>query len=184
MALMQVLAAGAYFAPQQVSYSSNGTYTPTIPSGATTALVECWGASGGGAAGHGTGCSAGFGVGGSSGGYSRSSFSVASGNGKTLSVIVGNGGAPNTAGTASSVASGTFSITTLSDGGGAASGGAGGSASGGNVVNTTGNVGVTDTGGAGIVGIHGTGGGGGNGGFGTGSTGGSGVDGLVIINYT
>jgi hypothetical protein len=179
------------------TYATAGTFTETIPAGASNVTIECWGASAGGAGGNGSGL---IGEGGASGGYSRTTQVLTSANwGQTYSVTIGAAGAGGAAGAhpaggaggMSSVATGTKTITTLIDNGGGVStyagGSAGGTASGGTITNTTGNSvapnGVT-TGGAGIVGVNGTGTAGGQGGLTTSSNGANGGAGLAIFKYT
>jgi hypothetical protein len=170
--------------------------TETIPIGATTCVIEVWGASGGG------GCTA-SGItaasGGGSGGYSRTSVSVTGG--KTFTYTVGVGGPAATnpgvgvTGGLSSVVAGTQAITTITDNGGAGGsasiGGAGGAASGGTAANTTGNSGSNATagtpggaGGAGIVGVNGTGNAGGIGGIFGAGIGTAGGTGKIIFSYS
>ena len=177
------------------TYTTGTSATETVPTGASTCVVEVFGGGGGG------GCSgSSFGAGGGgSGGYSRTSLSVTSGN--TMIYTVGTGGAgkavPGTGsvGTASSVSSGTQTITTLTGNGGAGgqgggTGGSGGSASGGTVVNTTGNTGNSNSGaaggagGAGIVGVNGTGNAGGAGGAGSAGAGSNGGSGKIVFTYS
>jgi hypothetical protein len=75
------------FGGTTVTYNAAGTFTETIPSGATSVVVECWG---GGAQG---GLFSAFGAGGGGGGaYSRCTVAVGSQNGKTFIVIVGTAG--------------------------------------------------------------------------------------------
>lgn len=165
------------FNPTTSSYTTAGTFTESIPSGATTMEIEVNGASAGGGAGSGTGCGAHGGGGGGAGGYSKTILNVASANGQTISVTVGAAGSSAGAGGASIVSSGSFALTTMTGNGGSpgvtgglGTGGAGGTASGGNTTNTTGASG--GTGGAGNPG--GAGGAGHAGDFVTGSTGGAG----------
>lgn len=165
------------FNPTTSTYSTPGTFTESIPSGATTMEIEVNGGSAGGGNGSGTGCGAHGGGGGGAGGYSKTILNVAVANGQTISVTVGAAGSTAGSGGASSVSSGSFALTTMTANGGSpgvsgglGTGGTGGTASGGNTTNTTGSSG--STGGAGNPG--GSGGGGHVGDFVTGSTGGTG----------
>lgn len=169
-------------------FTSPGSGSVTIPSGATGVTIEVWGAGGGG----------GYwflgelapgepeifpGGGGGGGGYARSVFVLGVGDAlKTINYTVGAGGAGGTsgtgvgsAGTFSNVYSGSYTLTTMTANGGAggqfgqfAGQGAGGTASGGNTVaGTTGNGGAafTQAGAIPLTGLNSlTGGGGGDGG--------------------
>lgn len=185
------------FTPTTHTFSAAGSFTETIPQGATTATIEAWGDGGAGNTGHGTGCGATYGSGGGSGGYCLTIVNVASANGQTIAGNNGPGGVPGVSsgnGSGTTVSSGSFSLATMSAGGGKGGapglgglGGAGGTASGGNTTNTSGNAGAnagTGTGGGGIAGINGTGNSGGGGGLGATSPGDSGGVGKVIIKYT
>lgn len=133
------------------AYTVAGSYTETIPEGFSTVTIEAWGGGGGsGAYSGGTD----FGGGGGSGAYSRSSYNLNGAAGLTISISVGVGGvAPPVSadGGDTTVSSGTFSITSITAGGGVkggdasigvdGAGGAGGTASGGNAQNTSGNAG-------------------------------------------
>jgi hypothetical protein len=180
-----VLCAGGAFSTFTRTFNAAGSFTETIPAGATTAIIEAWGPGGNGG---GVGSTLGGG-GGGSGGYCRTSLSVTGSAGKTLNITIG------AAGSATTVISGTQTITSMNAPSGANgvsgnSGGAGGggsSGTGGTVANLTGNTGTaggaTQTGGAGaagIAGVNGTGGAGGHGG----NTLTSGQDGQVVIKYT
>lgn len=183
------------FTPVTHTYTSPTTNaTETIPAGATTVVIECWGAGSSGAPHTGTGCSIATGAGGASGGYSRTSISVSGHSGQTILYTVGTGGAPSaSAGGLSNVHSGTFTVTTMTDNGGGAPttglsgvGGTGGTASGGSAVNTNGNSGGNwgdGHAGAAIVGLssaaYGAGGHGGTGGGGT-----AGGNGGIKFEYT
>jgi hypothetical protein len=142
---------------------TSGNGTETVPTGASTCVIEAWGGGAGGGA-NGGGASGG---GGGAGGYARTSFSVASQNGHTFNYAVGSGGAANNgAGNGSSVSGNTVTGFAAMAANGATAvsgnvGGSGGSASGGNVVNTTGASGgigavggVPASGGAGTVGLN------------------------------
>lgn len=166
-------------------YTTPGSFTETIPTGFTTLTIECWGGSGGGGARFISGSVIAGGGGGGSGGYSRTTVSVTGLGGDTLNFTVGAAGvAAFSAGGASSVSSGTLSITTLTSNGGGlgtdatagpspGAGGAGGTSTGGTVVNTSGNAGgagqsnaggqMGGPGGFGIPGIFDGGASGGNG---------------------
>lgn len=181
------------FTPVLRTYTSGTSVTETAPTGASNVLIAVWGGGGGGGRGW---VSDGpeFGQGGGSGGYSQSSYSI-SGD-ETLVYTVGAGGnggtsagTPSQSGGASSVSSGTRSITTMTSNGGTggttAVGGSGGSATGGNTTNTTGNTATDDLGADAVVGFNSASGGrGGDGGFGVGSNGSPGTSGKVIFYYT
>jgi hypothetical protein len=183
--------------------STLGAGVETVPSGANSVVIEVWG--GGGDGGNGAtatvgGCALqrpGGGAGG--GGYSRSSYACSAG--QTINYTVGAESG------ASTVSSGTLSVTTMTANGGGNGGnavggspgsngtaGTGGTASGGNQANTTGNsgaAGVPDCyGGAGGAGITGSESGdgspygaGGSGGLGTGSNGTDGQQGRVVFVF-
>lgn len=183
-------------------YTTPGTTTEVIPASVSTLTVEVFGGSGGG----GNGSTSGGGTftgggGGGSGGYSRTVISVSGHAGQTLQYTVGAAGALVGNGGASSVSSGTFTITTLTGGGGGGgssasppiggAGGAGGAASGGTAVNTNGIAGTAGTqgspgtvgqGGPGIPGINYGGLAGGNGGSIT--SGQAGGVGAVVFSYS
>lgn len=172
----QVSAQAGSFAPITYSFNIATTSTFTIPSGATTMTVECWGGSGSGSYTN----TYTAGAGGGSGGYAKTIISVSGDAGETIDYTVGG-----PSGT-SSVSSGTFAISTMTcSGGGAASGstpGTAGTASGGGSTNTSGNAGgIVATPGAGIVGIYGTGP---SGGAGTPfPPSGNGSNGLVLFHF-
>lgn len=185
------------FTPVTRVYSTGTTATETAPTGATNVVIEVWGGGAGGPRGFGVGCAIDYNSDGSSGGYSRTSVAVSGG--QTLVYTIGPGGkgrdaTAGTSGTASSVSSGTLSITTMSAGGGTYSisgGGAGGTASGGTVANTTGNVGVITSGGntPAPSGTNGNttgydGGYGGSSGFGSAGDGTAGGPGYLVFRYT
>lgn len=166
----QLLVSGAAFTPQISSYTSSGSFTETIPSGATTCLMELFGATGGGSGGTGSGCAANNGTGGGSGGRAISNaVNVAAGGGKNIAVVIGTAGAAGAAaggvggtGTASTFTSGTFTIVggtmTANSGTGGNNGGGtvGGTATGGTTSNTTGNsvVARSQAGGLGLTGTN------------------------------
>ena len=149
---------------QQFTTASSGTVT--VPAGATGVVIEAIGA--GGASGNSLtdNCANLYSPGaGGSGGLARSS-TIACSSGQTLNYTVGSPGSATT------VSSGTLTITTLTANSGNAGGpitgysflgctgtngtnGAGGTASGG-ATNTTGNAGSV-SGGAGLVGTYATG---------------------------
>lgn len=153
------------------TYSTAGSFTETIPSGALAVTIEIGGSANGGGTGHAGGIgAAGGGGGGGSGGYCKTILTLTSADwGKTMAVFLA------TAPTACTVSSGTKTITTMTANGGVigaststnvgGAGGAGGTASGGNTTNTTGNAGANGAGGvetggaggAGIVGVNLTG---------------------------
>jgi hypothetical protein len=179
------------FSGQTDTFNTAGTFTETIPSGASQVVIEVWGASGGGGGGQTATKPFTIGGGGGSGGYSRRTIAISSGNwGKTIHTVIGASGGDASAGAASTLSSGTFTMTTQNANGGGGGGtngggGAGGTSSGG-TTNTPGNVGGpggtgSSTGGAGIVGINGTGGSGGTGNFNSGAVG---ATGLAIFKYT
>jgi hypothetical protein len=184
--------------PTTRTYTS-GSGTETIPVGVSTMTLEVWGASGAGGPGSGSGCVFSGGGGGGSGGYALTIINVAAANGQTMAYSVGVAGTPGggVAG-ASTVSSGSYSLSTVTGGGAApgqnggagGAGGAGGSPSGGNTTNTTGHTGATGgsgvaggAGATGIAGINGTGGAGGPGGTLGGQSGGAGNQGLIIFKY-
>lgn len=192
------------FTPVTHTYNTAGSYTETIPTGASQVVIEVWGGSGAGGAGFGPVCTGYTGGGGASGSYSRSTYSLNSGNyGQTIAVAVGAAGlgasgSNGSNGGASSASSGSFPMTTMSSPGGGgggkavsgldgAAGVAGGTASGGNVANSNGTGGFpgagNGTGGAGIAGVNGTGAKGGNGKT-FGGAGANGGAGLLIFAYT
>lgn len=113
--------------PKLVSYTTAGSFTETIPAGYSLATVEAWGGGGGTPPFiHFGGCCPydQYAAAGASGGYCRSTFNVVGQGGKTLSLVVGAGGARSTtvsyggAGGDTTVSSGTFTITTMTAGGG------------------------------------------------------------------
>lgn len=161
------------------STAVNGA-TETIPTGATNCVAELWGGTGGGASANVIGPGNPGGGGGSSG-YSRTALAVTAGNTLTYTIGApgtgnqGVGNQPGGNGAASSISSGTQTITTMTAPGGAGGGasglgGAGGSVgTGGTQANSAGNTGGTpsgNTGGvgaAGVTGVNGSGQSGGNG---------------------
>lgn len=165
--LNALMGAGFKFQPITRIYNTAGTFTETIPNGARQVVIECWGGAGGGGANFGSGCTLKGGGGGGSAGYCRSVYNVTGAAGQTMGFNLG------AQAVASSVSSGTYTITTMlsnpgQQGGAATSttpgnGGSGGTASGGNTQNITGNagtngsVGSQGTGGPGVVGVNGTG---------------------------
>jgi len=130
----------AAFTPITRDYSTVGSGTETAPAGCSNVVIEVWG---GGGQGRGAARFATMGgVGGSGGGYSKSSYAISGG--QTLAYTVGGGGSgggvntPN-AGAASSVSSGSKTITTMTANGGGGGNNLAGSASGGTLANNTGN---------------------------------------------
>lgn len=130
----------------------NSTQTVTIPTGATKALIKMWGGSGGSGGSNGSSTFS-VSAGGGAGGYVETYLtSLTAGN--TVSFTRGAAGSAGTAtgaggdGGASTLVSGTQTISTLTANGGSKSvvgssttptnGGAGGTASGGNLINLTG----------------------------------------------
>ncbi len=180
--ILGALAGGAGFKPITRIYTAVGAGTETIPPGARFLTVELWG--GGGSGGGGTVGST-PGAGGGGGAYLRTnSILVSGGSGKTINYTVGNGGAAITgnglvngnAGGASSISSGTFTITSKSANPGGAgngannaggAGGTGGAAGTGDAVNTAGFNGQSSAGGgngaSAVTGLNGSGGAGGGG---------------------
>lgn len=192
-----LLGASGAFQPLLHLFTS-GSGTEIIPPGATTLVIEADGASGSGGSGSGVGCAQRTGGGASSGSLCRSSYNVSGQEGLTLNYVVGAGGTPSSnPGTASTVTSGTFAITSMNApgglGGGNAPTGTGAAApsnaTGGNVANTAGNAGFngglagSGNGGAGLVGTVSTGQPGGAGGVGSGSPGLAGGNGFVGFSY-
>lgn len=158
-------------------YQTPGTGTETIPTGFNTLTIEVFGGSGGGGARFTSGSDGAGGGGGSSGSYARATVSVTGLGGDTLDYTVGVAGvAAGINAGASSVASGTLSITTITAPGGITGANATGlfvpgngaaapsNATGGTVVNTPGNAGSAGAPSDGVG--SGSGGAGGNGGFG------------------
>lgn len=182
------------FTPVTRTFSSGSSAVETAPAGATNVVIELWGGGGGGGKGTGIGCGADYGPQGSTGGYVRSSYSTSGGS--TVTYTIGSGGkgrdtTASTPGGASSVVSGSLSITTMSAGGGAQEAGAGGTATGGNVVNSSGfqgsfsSVSGPNPAQAGVNGnTTGTLGRGGAAGFGASGNGATGSNGAVVFYYT
>lgn len=154
------------FSPRENEYRAAGTYTETVPYGASTLVVELWGSSGDSGRGNIdriTGSEI-YGGGGGSGSYCRSQYNVTGKGGQTFSVTLQANGST----TSSTILSGTITGFTsmIAPGGTNASGpfgGAGGTiASGGNQTNNSGNNGGDggDFGGAGglpVAGIYSSG---------------------------
>ena len=192
-------------------FTTSGTFT--IPAGVTAVKVTLTG--GGGAGAGGSGASASNGSGGGAGGTAIKWLSGLT-PGNTLTVTVGSGGtgvsnAPGNNGTASTVASGTQTITTLTGGsgfgapnavqpgspGGATNGdlnlpGGIGTGQGGGSTTVGGNGAASYWGGGGTFGVGaaggaginpGAGGGGAGGGGGSAVTGGAGAAGIVIFEW-
>ena len=96
LAIMGTDISGTGFNPTLRSYTTNGVYTDTIPTGASTIVIELFGESGYGGHGNVTGGSQGGG--GGSGGYARSSYTVTAmgGAGKTFTLTLAAGGTAST----------------------------------------------------------------------------------------
>jgi hypothetical protein len=153
------------FSPVTNTFTTAGAHPITIPSGCSSMTLEIEGGGGGG----GGSSTTVQGNGASSGGRCVSTYAVTPSNwGQTVTLTCGavksSTGTPQNngqAGNASTVVSGTFSITTMTangGGGGQATlngAGAGGSASGGNVTNQTGNTATTGSA-SGAAGLTGT----------------------------
>lgn len=186
------------FNPKLVIYvTQDTTSTETIPSGATQVEIEAWG--GGGDGGNNQSGTLQHGGGGGGGAYSRCTVSVGTSAGKTLIVTCASTAVAEQTSPGYTVASGSFTISTITAGCGtgglhgidSGGGGAGGVASNANAgaSNTNGHSGTgggTSTHGAGGAGISGniTGDGGP---YGTGaSVPGAGVAqvGAVVLYYT
>ena len=193
------------FAPVTHLYQTPGSAVETIPSGTigdtssgpTVCVIEVWGAGGGGGDGTTVGGQTDYGGSGASGGYYKITLHFGQADwGTTISYTVGAGGAATVAGSASLVATGTYSGSfdgTCGGGGAGAShevGGTGGSSVGSGDANITGNNGVGTApgaaGGAGIIGVQGVGyGAGGIASLsGSGNLGGAGVAGAVSFLYS
>lgn len=144
------------------AYTGPSTTTVTIPAGKQQMILELFPDSGLG--GHGDGSLKGGG--GGTGGYSKSVYSVSGNAGQTVVVTLQQG---NSTPTASTIASGTFSMTTMSGvggnpgsvGAGASPGSGGPVTSGGNQINQPGNDGGSAVGnsraGQPLIGIYGNG---------------------------
>jgi hypothetical protein len=164
------------FNPVTHPFPNNGTYTETIPPGATNIAIELYGASALGQ--HGNATAGTQGGGGGSGGYARSTYTVAAvgGVGKTFTITIAVGATANnttiaagtvtgfTAMTAPAGSAGTIGTNAGVDGTGGAAGATG---TGGTITNSKGNAGQNGVdggaGGVGIVGVIGSGRAGGNG---------------------
>lgn len=138
----------AAFTPRSDDFTSAGSGTETVPSGAAQLVMEVWGGGAAGGAGA-TGEVDHQGGGGGAGGYSKSIFALVAGDwGKTISYTVGAVGvASSTSGSA--LNAGAVAVTANPGVAGASATGttngalgAGGTASGGNTTNTTGANGV------------------------------------------
>lgn len=183
---------------QAQTFTSNGTFT--IPAGITALKATVVGGGGGGGSNGGN-----FTSGGGAGGTGIAYLTGLT-PGSTIAVTVGTGGAADTAGTFSRIASGTQSITTVTANGGGAGGGnvnqpggAGGTSTGGTINIGGGGGGASDNG-AGLGGNSIFGGGGRNswtpgaspgtgnapgagGGGAWNTSGGAGANGIVIFEY-
>lgn len=198
-----LLGSGGGFTPVTVSYTTNGSFTETIPAGATTAVIEVFGASGDGGAGFGSGCTMKSGGGGGSGAYAKTTFNVSTQGGKTFDLVVANRNTASNTTVSAGATNGVTSFTQMvapfgGNGGNASSGinGTGGTAAstatGGTDTNLGGNAGGNGlnccsggAGGAGRTGTNGNGGVGGTGGMGGANTGRTnGLPGRVYIRYT
>ena len=185
---------GGGFTPLLRTYTVGTAATETIPANATTVVLEVWGGGGGG----GSGTPApDFGAGAGAAGYSRTTTAISGG--QTLIYTVGAGGTTSTTGNdgaASSISSGTKTITTMTANGGLsrptiATPGPGGTASGGVNANFSGAAGaaagVGDTTAAqlgvnaNLTGANGTGG---ASGFALAGVGSAGTVGMVGFYYT
>lgn len=154
------------FATVVRTYASGTAATETVPTGATSVIIEVW--AGGGAGGR---DSANVGGGGGGGSYSKKTIAVVGGNTLTYSVAAsvagrstdGLGNTGNQSTVSGTVAGGSVSITALGGSGGdiLTTAGSGGTASGGDV-NTAGSNGVLATGGNGASPGGGSGGGSGS----------------------
>lgn len=194
----RVSSATGSFSPVTQTFSTAGSFTASVPVGASNLTLEIWGGAGGGNTGSGSGCAAQSGGGGGSGGYSESVFSVAAVNGQTITLSIGTAGSGSGGnGGTTTASSGTFSITTMNatGGGGGQVGGSGlggtaGTGGGGNTTNSSGNAGQNGSviggggTGGGVVGVNGTGTHGGTGGFGSAAHGTVGGAGLAILRFT
>ena len=149
MSITQILMAigkNLPFSPTTVQYISAGTFTETVPAGATHVSIECWAGSGSGGGGASGGPHGGGGGGGA--GYCRSN-SLSCVGGQTLSIVVGAGGGPaavdtnGNPGANTVISSGTMTITTMTAGrglgGNKGTSTAGGAANSGNVASSGGN---------------------------------------------
>lgn len=111
---------GSAFSPVLHTYTSGSSATETCPSGAFQCVAEAWASGGSGGGGFTT---VHIGGGGGSGSYGRSLFTGVAG--KTMTYTVGaavTGGAVSTNGSngnATTISSGTLSITTIATNGGA-----------------------------------------------------------------
>lgn len=141
LAVIGSFASAPAFTPSNTAYSANATVT--IPSGATTLKINCYGAGGWGGNGNNTINRSGGGGGG--GGHARKTLTVSSNAGQNFNVVINS--------TGSYVTSGTYTLTTVQgligqNGGDAGAsqgvGGAGGTASGGDR-NQTGDAGGPGT---------------------------------------
>jgi hypothetical protein len=182
---------GSLFTPHTDTFTTAGSFSITVPVGASTLVVEAWGGTGPGGSGSGSGCSAMGGGGGSSGSYCRTSIAVTPGS--TINYTVG------AASIASTVSAGTQAITTMTATAGTAGGNgptsAGGVqpsiATGGNVTNVRGTAGTVGgsgggaAGGAAVIGVNATGTIGGNGSIaGSGHPGFAGSAGVIAFRWT
>lgn len=154
------------FSPRENEYRTAGTYTETIPYGATTVVIELWGSSGDSGRGNAdreTGTEI-FGGGGGSGAYCRSQYNIVGKGGQTFSITIQANGST----TSSTILAGTVTGFTgmVSPGGSNALGSFGGSggalASGGNQTNSIGRPGYDGgasggAGGSAVAGLYSSG---------------------------
>lgn len=196
IACVMLMAETIGFNAKNVTYTTAGTFTETIPAGATTLDIEVWGPAGFG--GHGNLTGATQGGGGGSGGYSHSQYNVAVSNGLTFTVVIAAAASVGS----SSVVNGTFGTavnmtgpaggnggigTVSADGGGGVAGVTG---TGGGISNSAGGAGNGGAsrgqfggfGSGGVIGVFGTGPKAGNGNF-NGTTNTPGKDGQVLFHY-
>jgi len=108
--LIFLLAGISYSADAQSSFTTNATYT--VPAGVSVISVQCWGAGGGGS----SRSNNGQGGGGGGGAYASSQISVTPGS--TYAIVVGAGGAANTAGGISSFTANPVILPTVLAAGG------------------------------------------------------------------
>lgn len=145
------------FSPRENEYRTAGSYTETVPFGASTLVIELWGSSGNSGQGSINRITEEeiYGGGGGSGSYCRSQYDVTGKGGQTFSITLQTNGIV----TSSTILAGTITgftsmIAPGGSNGSGASGGAGGTlASGGNQTNSTGNAGGAGGGAGGAGGV-------------------------------
>lgn len=181
-----IMASSSTFTPVTRTYTTGTAATETAPAGATNVIIAVWGAGGGGTRAPFVMCIWDTGDSGGSGAYSQSTYAITSGQTLTYTVGVGGQGGEHTPtvsatdGTASSVSSGTKTITTMTANGGKAGFQTAATASGGTTTNTSG-----DVNGPAITGWNSNSGGqGGDPGFGFEGNATDGDTGKVIFYYT